>query len=198
MTNEQIEQMVLLLKALADESRLRILGLLASGERSVDELAELLGLRSPTVSHHLSKLREAGLVSARAEGTTHLHRLEVTRLHSLGQELFAPGAIAAVTEDDAEGRWERKVLSSFFEGERLKEIPASRKKRTVILNWLAGLFEPGERYPERRVNEIIQRHHPDCATLRRELIGAGLLAREAGVYWRVAQPPEEGAAQVAD
>jgi hypothetical protein len=35
------------------------------------------------------------------------------------------------------------------------------------------------------VNEIIGRHHPDFATLRRELIGANLLAREAGVYWRL-------------
>jgi hypothetical protein len=35
------------------------------------------------------------------------------------------------------------------------------------------------------VNEIIQRHHPDSATLRRELIGAGLMQREGGVYWRV-------------
>ncbi len=185
MTDAQIAEMVLLLKALADESRLRILGLLASGERSVEELAELLDLRSPTVSHHLGKLREAGLVSARAEGTTHHHRLEVSRLHALGQELFAPGAITTMVETDATELWQRKVMANFFDGERLKEIPASRKKRAVVLEWLAGRFEPGERYPERRVNEVLGRHHPDFATLRRELIGAGLMGREDGVYWRV-------------
>ncbi len=185
MTPEQIAQMVLFLKAMADESRLRILGLLATGEHGVDELAELLGLRSPTVSHHLTRLREAGLVSMRVEGTAHLHRLEVSRLHALGEELFAPGAIATIREDHASERWERKVLSSFFEGERLVEIPASRKKRGVVLRWLADQFAFDQRYPERQVNEIILRHHPDYATLRRELICEGLMAREGGIYWRL-------------
>ncbi len=185
MTPQQIAQMVLFLKALADESRLKILGLLASEERSVDELADLLGLKSPTVSHHLGKLREVGLVSARAEGTSHLYRMEITRLNAMSEELFAPGAMASVVEDGAVELWERKVLTHFFEGERIKEIPASHKKRSVVLRWLAARFEPGRRYPERQLNEIIQRHHPDYATLRREMIGAGLMAREAGVYWRV-------------
>ncbi|MGN6757722.1 MAG: DUF2087 domain-containing protein, partial [Thermomicrobiales bacterium] len=39
-------------------------------------------------------------------------------------------------------------------------------------------------YPEAEVNEIIKCYHPDAATLRRELIGHQLLARERGVYWR--------------
>lgn len=185
MSNEQIEVMIRALKALADESRLRILGLLASGERSVDELALLLGLRSPTVSHHLSRLREAGLVRMRTEGNVHLHTLERARLHALGEQLFAPDTLASIAEHSEGEAWQQKVLYHFFEGERLKEIPASRKKREVVLAWLAGRFEPGERYPERRVNEIIGRHHPDFATLRRELVGAGLMAREDGVYWRV-------------
>jgi hypothetical protein len=43
------------------------------------------------------------------------------------------------------------------------------------------------RYPEARINELIKRHHPDFATLRRELIGQGLMEREAGIYWR--SPP---------
>ncbi|MDB5097460.1 MAG: ArsR family transcriptional regulator, partial [Cyanobacteria bacterium RYN_339] len=68
--------------------------------------------------------------------------------------------------------------------ERLKEIPASRKKREVVLRWLADRFEIGPRYAEREVNEVIKRHHPDFATLRRELIGANLMQREAGEYWR--------------
>jgi hypothetical protein len=49
---------------------------------------------------------------------------------------------------------------------------------------LAKQFEEGRRYPEREVNQIIKRHHPDCATLRRELIGARLMQREKGTYWR--------------
>jgi hypothetical protein len=87
--------------------------------------------------------------------------------------------------DDVEGdAWERKVLKDFFEGTRLKEIPASRKKRSVIIKWLANQFEPGVRYTEAQVNEIIERHHPDTAWLRRELIGEKYLQRDQGVYWR--------------
>jgi hypothetical protein len=48
-------------------------------------------------------------------------------------------------------------------------------------------FDPGRRYAEREVNEIISRTHDDYATLRRELVDARLLARERDVYWLVAQ-----------
>lgn len=185
MSNEDLESMLRHFKALADESRLKLLGLLAGGERSVEELALLLRLKGPTVSHHLSKLRELGLVQMRAEGTTHLYRLDVRTLQQLGKRLFAGEAIASLADDVNAEAWERKVLEDFFEGERLKEIPASRKKREVVLRWLAGRFETERRYPESLVNEVIGRHHPDFATLRRELVGLKLMAREHGVYWRV-------------
>jgi hypothetical protein len=44
------------------------------------------------------------------------------------------------------------------------------------------------RYPEREVNEIISRHHPDYASLRRALVDHGLMARDAGTYWRLPTP----------
>jgi hypothetical protein len=56
-----------------------------------------------------------------------------------------------------------------------------------VLRWLVTRFEEERRYPEREVNEIIGQHHSDFATLRRELIGAGLMRREEGVYWRMAE-----------
>ena len=54
------------------------------------------------------------------------------------------------------------------------------------LRWLVERFTPEERYPEARVNELIAASHHDVETLRRELIGAGLMQRERGVYWRPA------------
>ncbi len=82
--------------------------------------------------------------------------------------------------------WERKVLDTFLDGERLIRIPAKRKKRDVVLRWLQGKFEPGVEYPEAEVNRILRAHHPDCATLRRELFECGYLHRRGGggVYWR--------------
>jgi len=186
--DERVQAVVRFFKVLADESRLRILGILATRECSVEELAALLSLRAPTVSHHLGRLKDLGLVTMRADGNTHLYALELEALHSLSKDVLSPDAVAALGEDvmsDAGDAWERKVLRDFFDGERLKEIPASQKKRLVILRWLVNRFEIGARYPEAAVNAAIARHHPDFATLRRELIGARLMQCENGVYWRV-------------
>ena len=182
-------------KALADESRLRIVGILASGERSVDELAALLNLRPPTVSHHLAKLRELNVVAMRTEGNVHVYRLQTEALRALSREVLSLERMASLADDVEAEAWQRKVLRDFFEGERLKEIPASRKKREVVLRWLANRFEPGRAYREIEVNAVIKRHHPDTATLRRELVGHGLLEREQSVYRRPAdlnaRPDEE-------
>lgn len=171
-------------KAMANESRLRIVGLLAAREHSVQQLAEILGLSEPTVSHHLAVLKELGLVSARAEGVVRWHALEPKALARMNRALLDQKSIAALAPK-SEGT-EARVLSSFLDEEgRLKSIPASRRKRTVILRWLARQFDEGTRYPESRVNEIIQRRHWDSATLRREMIGHRMMAREKGVYWRL-------------
>ncbi len=184
MGEEQLQTMVRFFKALADESRLRLLGVLAGREASVEELATLLGLTAPTVSHHLARLKELGLVRMRSEGTTHLYALDADALRALSKETLEPGRVASLADDIEGETWERKVLRDFFDGERLKEIPASRKKRLVVLKWLASRFEPGVSYPERQVNEILRRHHEDAATLRRELVSEayGLMQRDRGVY----------------
>jgi DNA-binding transcriptional ArsR family regulator len=63
------------LKALAHESRLMILCILAEGEKSVSELEDLLSLRQPTVSQQLARLRADGLVSTRREGKAIYYKL---------------------------------------------------------------------------------------------------------------------------
>jgi hypothetical protein len=187
----EFETLVRYLKAVADATRLRLLGILGGGERSVEELAALLGVKTPTVSHHLALLREVELVQMRAEGNVHLYRLNEGGLRRIGTFFNTPQQVAALAGDVAEDTWERKVLRDFFEEGPLKEIPATRKKRDVILRWLAERFEPGRVYTEPEVNELLKRYHPDAATLRRELIGYKLLGREHGAYWRI-EPQSAG------
>ncbi len=55
-------------KALADVNRLRIVRHLAEGQATVTELIDHVGLSQPLVSHHLRRLREAGLVTSRRAG----------------------------------------------------------------------------------------------------------------------------------
>lgn len=185
MTREERHTLLSLLKVLANESRLKLLGLLSNREYSVEELATLLTLKAPTVSHHLARLREASLVQMRAEGNTHLYQLDSQALEHINRDFFRREQVASLADDLDTGGWERKVLATFVKGERLVSIPARRKKRQVILRWLAGKFDPGVSYTEPEVNAIIKRHHPpDWATLRRELLADKLMQRVAGRDWR--------------
>jgi hypothetical protein len=175
---------LLTLKAMADATRLRILGILAAGEQNVSRLAMQLELREPTVSHHLAKLAEAGLVTMRGEGTQHFYALDAAALRTLGKEVLSPAKVALIAEGITEEAWEKKVLRSFLKGETLTKIPDTRKKRDVILKWLITKFDDGQVYPEKEVNAILKRHHEDVATLRRELVMARLLKRENSIYWK--------------
>jgi hypothetical protein len=169
-------------KSLADESRLKIIGLLAAAEHNVQDLAKLLKLKEPTVSHHLAILREAGLVQMRTDGNTHWYRLDFETLRSVSRTVLTREKLASIANDlDAED-WERKVLSAFMEGEQIRQIPTTRKKRWAILRWLAARFDPDAEYTENQLNEIIKRHHWDTATLRREMVGYRMLARSKGIY----------------
>jgi len=200
MPEEEFQTLLQFFKVLADENRLKLLGLLANREYSVEELAAMLKLKAPTVSHHLARLKELGLVGMRAEGNTHIYFLNVESLRTINKELSSSLSSEKMASlvDDIEGEaWERKVLKDFFEGERLKEIPASRKKRSVVLKWLASQFEMGVRYTEAQVNEMLKRYHPDSAYFRREFIGEKLMQRDQGIYWRISNVPAEREAHLA-
>lgn len=181
----EISSAVEFFKLMADETRLKLIGLLAQQERSVGELAEILELREPTISHHLSRLSATGLVGMRPDGTTRRYRLKSDVLHQWSRELLSEESLAAMSLESGAEKWEDKVLRTYLQSGSLAKIPDSRKKRDVVLRWLVTQFEEGRRYPEREVNEIIGQFHPDFATLRRELIGLRVMEREGGVYWRI-------------
>jgi DNA-binding transcriptional ArsR family regulator len=185
MDDQLREETLSYLKAMAHENRLRLLGILADGEWSVRELAELLDLTEPTISHHLTKLHEVHLVSMRAVGTSHLYRLNSATLQHLNRDLLNPQRVATMADDVSDATWEKKILRTFLDGERLTKIPDQQKKRFVILKWLIERFEFGVRYSEPELNTILKRHHPDTATLRRDFISWKLMERENGVYWRI-------------
>ena len=67
-------------EAIAEPNRRRLLELLRSGERAAGDLVKATGLSQPGASKHLRQLREAGLVSVRAEGQKRLYRLEAGEL----------------------------------------------------------------------------------------------------------------------
>lgn len=181
------EELVAFFKALADANRLKIVGLLAQQPYSVEQLAAILDLRPSTVSHHLSKLAQVGLVSARAESYYNVYQLEEEALQKT-RLLFSQQDLAAVVENVDLDAYDRKVVEDYsLPDGRLKTLPAQRKKLEIVLRYVARAFEPGVRYSEKQVNERLSHFHEDTATLRRELVGYGLMGREGGggEYWRI-------------
>jgi predicted transcriptional regulator len=184
---ERMEYLLEFFKVLADEKRLQIVGLLARQEYSVEELAAILELSSATVSHHLRRLVDAGLVEARADQHYHVYSLKPQTLHEMSQQILSEEKLQETTENLDLDAYDRKVLRDYMEDGRLKSIPRQWKKREVILRYLAEQFDEERRYTEREVNEIISRTHEDFATLRRELVDSRRLARERDIYWRIAK-----------
>ena len=179
---------IALFKALADKSRLQILKSLALEDMYVERLAQRLDLTPATISFHLKKLAQAGAVSS--------YKSQYYTMYTLNREVLNTGILDLILEksDEAETQAQRdaayrqKVIDSFFEYGKLKSIPVQRKKERVILEFLAEKFEFGRIYTEREVNLIIADFHDDFCTLRRDMIGEKLLARDKTGYWRVENP----------
>jgi hypothetical protein len=186
MDQNQLERLTTLFKALADPARLQILGLLANRPHAGRELAEATGLTPPTISHHVRRLLAAGLIDFQPDAQSRIYSLRLAELRDL-----SASASESATSLPASGAEER-VMRAFFDGPRLREIPASRKKRVVVLRHLLERFVPGRDYPEREVNELLSLAHDDVATLRRELVDYGFMTRDRGIYRVVTQLPARG------
>ena len=90
-------------EAIAEPTRLRILEAVRTGERSVGELVDKLGMNQPGVSRHLKVLRDAGLVTVRSDAQPRLYRLRSEPLRAL-DEWLEPYRAEWSTRLDALGR----------------------------------------------------------------------------------------------
>ena len=180
-----------LLKLLADETRLRIINILAEGDSYVELIASKLELTPATVCYHLKKMESAGMVRC--------SRSQFYIIYSLNADIFDRTLrdllITGDTTADREAAYERTVIANFFKYGRLTRLPAQRKKQEIILREIARRFEPGRDYPEPEVNAIISEVYDDYCTVRREMIGCGLMTRQAvkgayDVYRLVALPKD--------
>ncbi len=192
MNEKSFQELLSFFKALSDPNRLKIVALLAKEALSVEQLAEMLGLSSSTVSHHLSLLSRAGLVSARAEGYYSVYRLEVTWLMEMSQRLLVAETLPAVAADVDVDAYDRKVLNTYMTPDgRIEAFPVQRKKEEVLLRRVVEAFETGRRYSEKQVNRILKRFSEDTARLRRHLVEYGFMGREGGggEYWRLERAP---------
>ena len=78
-----------------------------------------------------------------------------------------------------------KTIRSFIRDGRLTTIPSREKRRLIVYRYLRdAVFTEDREYPEAEVNQRLALFHRDVATIRRGMVDAGLVTREAGMYRR--------------
>ncbi|QDS35562.1 MULTISPECIES: metalloregulator ArsR/SmtB family transcription factor [Brevibacillus] len=193
----QLDQLVTFYKALGDPTRVRILAILANGPLHGQALAGKLGVTPPTITHHMAKLRDAGVVYERRDKNTiyfYLHEANVTRQSqaivnvmekakdSTAEDIFAQDN-SHVQRRHQMAAEKMQVIRSFITPDgKLKQIPSQRKKKLIVFEHMVRGLEKGRKYKEQEINEYIRQFHEDYATIRREFIMNHYMYREEGIY----------------
>ncbi len=178
-------EVIKLLKCLADKSRLLILKSLIKEPMYVELLAQRLHLTPPTISFHLKKLEDANIVKASKEKYYTVYSINEDVLKSAIIDLIKGESSEEDIQNRREEEYRKKVLESFFEYGKLKNIPVQRKKRLIVLEEMAKAFEFDKVYTEREVNIIIADFNDDFCTIRREFVTEKIFVRNDGMYTRV-------------
>ncbi|WP_018750505.1 metalloregulator ArsR/SmtB family transcription factor [Paenibacillus sanguinis] len=186
----QLDLLVKFHKSLGDITRIRIIALLQKGPLHGQALAGKLGVTPPTITHHMTKLREADLIYERRDKNTIYFYLNEKSLSLQAQAILNVGKVLPAAEDkNTEASWKGAVLNNFFNKDgALKHLPAQRKKKLVVLEHLVKGLEPHRKYLEKELNAYLLHYHEDFATLRRELIMNHFMYRENNIY--ELNPPE--------
>ncbi|GAA4961583.1 hypothetical protein HD597_001932 [Nonomuraea thailandensis] len=161
-----------------DEEIRRVLGLLYQDDTLRTFASLVLGATGELSPKALRKLENGGLAARDESGAwraTPERFRDLLRAHAEPPQALSP---------------EERVLRTFLVDGRLTTMAMKRDKRLVVLRYIARVFEPGVRYPEKDVNVALRAFHDDYAALRRYLVDEELLSREGNVYWRSGGPVE--------
>ncbi len=178
MENQQIEKLVTFLQAAGQRERLHILGILAEQPTAVPELARRIGVKETAVLKHLSRLKQADLITSTAPYT---YQLNDAALEQINHAVFHRG------DSQNKESLRQRVLRHYTDGGRLKLLPENQAELREIADWLAELFDADTHYSEKEVNQRINQVHPDHATLRRLLVDWGFMTRSRGIYQKVSK-----------
>ncbi|KGX84254.1 DUF2087 domain-containing protein [Pontibacillus marinus] len=180
----QLDKLVHFHKALGDPTRIRIVTLLKQGPLHGQAIANKLGLKPPTITHHVAKLRDIGLVYQRRDRNTIYFYLDHKKLEFNANAILKIGEETKVTQEmKVEEKDKLSIIKNFFDADgTLKQIPSQQKKKLVALAYMIRQLEPGKTYNEKEINEYIKQYHGDFATIRREWVMHHFMYRENGQY----------------
>ena len=178
--------MVDFVKALTDPTRLKIIGLLADHPASLQDVTAELSISTRKAYNHLEFLKFVHAVHER-DGLFHL---DENALETLSRQQLAQREKPLLPTWDADPSRQKALSLCLNPDGTISRIPNSRTQSSrfrILLEYLASSFELDVQYTEKQVNDILRHFHVDVAGLRRDLVDAGLLARETdgSRYWRV-------------
>ncbi|MCA9727987.1 MAG: metalloregulator ArsR/SmtB family transcription factor [Candidatus Eisenbacteria bacterium] len=180
--SESFPEVVEFFKALADATRLRIVGLLADQSLCGQELAATLGLSPATVTHHLRSLKKVGLIRERREPPYTYFDLDLGRMQEVMRATVKKDRVQELAAGPDVPTERRRVLNAFFDGESLRSIPSQRRKKEIVFEEILKKIPYQDSYTERDLSKMIQRFHSDFCTIRREFIMGRYMERDRGVY----------------
>lgn len=164
-----------ILKALSDESRLNIFLLLVERPAYIEVIAERLKLAPSTVSFHLKKLHDVGLVTSYRDQYYTIYSAKTEVLELSVKELLSEAKSDTKAQDKEELQFKEKTLKSFFKYGKLLKIPTQKKKREWVLEKISHSFQGKKSYSLEKVQEILAEIYSDPNMLLKELQMAGHL-----------------------
>jgi len=166
---------LLVLKALADESRLEIFKLLLDRDAYIEVISERLKLSPSTVSFHVKKLCDAGLVNSRREQYYTIYSATPNIADLRLKDMILGFASTLHEQDKIELVYKEKVLKRFFKYGRLIKIPVQKKKRQWVMERIANNFSPNKNYSVAMATKLLSEIYEDTGLLLKELQASGNL-----------------------
>lgn len=164
------------LKALSDRTRLDILSIISKKPSFAEEISLQLNTTQSTVSFHLKKLENAGIIVARKE--------QYYRIYSLNEPVLKLTIGELLSENEVKNTdvFERLTEKECFKNGRVEKLPVQTQKRLAIFKIIAGGFKPNKEYSLREANIVISEKCDDFVAAREGMVEAGFLVKSGDKY----------------
>lgn len=185
---------LIIFKALADESRLEIFKLLLDRDAYIEVISERLKLSPSTVSFHLKKLCDAGLVTSKKDQYYTIYSA-VPKVSELTiKDMLLNSSSNLKEQNKVEQEYKEKVLKSFFKYGRLVKIPVQKKKRQWVMERIANNFLPNKSYSVNVASKMLSEIYEDTGMLLKELQSCDCLEINNGVIKKKLSQGEKSSA----
>ncbi len=195
--NAKHEELHRFAEAMLDVARLKIVGELSRGDRSLERLAEGIGMPPDQVRSHLRVLRLAGVVSlAQGSQGEPVFRIDGRALERMSRRQFARRRAQKKNEPDLRrigpeisDREAQIIRSITHKDGRVRVIPGPNKIKVIqaLVRYAMQFVEPGREYDERELSQVLAPITNDPASIRRYAVDLGHMqrSRDGSRYWRM-------------